>query len=566
MKLRNKIIILAVFIITVFSLMIMFYIIPTVNGIIEDRTIVKLQELVDLPLSEINRQYELAQSGAKTEAEAKKEVAEIISKLRYSEVEYFWINDTEGNMIMHAVKPELNGTSVLDIKDPDGKFIFREFIDIVKSKGSGVVRYQWPKPGKDQPQPKISYVEGFDKWQWIIGTGVYVDDLREIQKNIYLQVIAISTIIILCSFGLIALIVIPLNKTLRQIMHHSSQYKDLDFREGIDLTTKDEFGEIANVFNSIRSGLSILLESMIHSSKELKGVSTSIASDMNVLEQHAGSTLSSTSDISAVIEETNATTLVVSETIDEIKDAVDVVATKAMEGASKASDISHRAVALKADASKSSAEANQIFNGVKGRLEIAIENARQVEKISSLLEGIMNITSQTNLLALNASIEAARAGDAGRGFAVVATEVGKLAVESASLVENIQKTIDFIRAAVFELINDSNEILKFIESNVLKDYEKLITIGDQYNEDAHVFNGIMMELSAVSEEITSSMVAIAESMSDVSKATTQEAESVESILHMTKEVADKTEKAAEVMASNIELINELDRLINRFKI
>lgn len=566
MKLRNKIIILAVFIITVFSLMIMFYIIPTVNGIIEDRTIVKLQELVDLPLSEINRQYELAQSGAKTEAEAKKEVAEIISKLRYSEVEYFWINDTEGNMIMHAVKPELNGTSVLDIKDPDGKFIFREFIDIVKSKGSGIVRYQWPKPGKDQPQPKISYVEGFDKWQWIIGTGVYVDDLREIQKNIYLQVIAISTIIILCSFGLIALIVIPLNKTLRQIMHHSSQYKDLDFREGIDLTTKDEFGEIANVFNSIRSGLSILLESMIHSSKELKGVSTSIASDMNVLEQHAGSTLSSTSDISAVIEETNATTLVVSETIDEIKDAVDVVATKAMEGASKASDISHRAVALKADASKSSAEANQIFNGVKGRLEIAIENARQVEKISSLLEGIMNITSQTNLLALNASIEAARAGDAGRGFAVVATEVGKLAVESASLVENIQKTIDFIRAAVFELINDSNEILKFIESNVLKDYEKLITIGDQYNEDAHVFNGIMMELSAVSEEITSSMVAIAESMSDVSKATTQEAESVESILHMTKEVADKTEKAAEVMASNIELINELDRLINRFKI
>lgn len=243
-----------------------------------------------------------------------------------------------------------------------------------------------------------------------------------------------------------------------------------------------------------------------------------------------------------------------------------VVATKATEGAEKAGDVSSRAIKLKEDATKSSSDAHQIYTDVKTRLESAIVNAQEVGKINSLLDGIKSITSQTNLLALNASIEAARAGDSGRGFSVVATEVGKLADQSSILVDDIQKTINFIQESVNQLIDDSNEILKFIEANVLQDYQKLISIGDQYNEDAHVFNSIMMDLSAVSQEITSSMVSIAESMNEVSKATSQEAESVENILFMTKDVTDKTLKVSAIMKKNIELITELDLLINKFRI
>ncbi len=536
------------------------------NKIIEERTIVKLNELVDLPFSEITRQYDLAKSGAKSEDAAKQDVLSMIKNLRYSEVEYFWVNDYDGLMLMHAAKPDLDNTSVLDLKDPDGKFIFQEFIKIAKEKGEGVLRYQWPKPGKDAPQPKISYVKGFKEWNWIVGTGVYVDDLKEIQRSIYTQVLAITSVIILFSVVLIILIVIPLNKTLRNIILHTDKYKDLDFREAIGITSKDELGDISKAFDSVSSALRTLLESMIKTSQELGTESGIISADMSTLEKQTGSTLNSTSDISAIIEETSATTLIVSETISEIKEAVEVVATKATEGATKAGDVSMRAIRLKEDAQKSSNDAQAIFTGVKHRLENAIENAQQVGKINTLLVGIKAITNQTNLLALNASIEAARAGDAGRGFAVVASEVGKLAVESAGLVDNIQVTINFIQSSVNELIKDSSEILKFIESNVLKDYEKLIAIGDQYNDDAHVFNGIMMELSAVSEEITSAMTSITESMYEVSKATTQEAESVENILHMTKDVTDKTQNVIHILEYNIKLITELDQLINNFKI
>lgn len=565
-KIKNKVIFLAAFIILLFSLLILLYIIPTVNGIIEERTVVKLQELADLPISEIAREQKLVASGAKTLEEAQRDALTVIENLRYSGSEYFWVNNLEGIMVMHPMKPELDNTNVLGIQDPDGKYIFSEFVELARKSGAGTVRYQWPKPGKDMPQPKLSYIVLDKQWGWVVGTGVYVDDLKEIQRNIYFQVLIMSGIIILFSVVLVLFIVVPLNKTLKHIILHTDMYKNLDFTNSININSKDELGDISKAFDSVSKGLKELLGTMITTSEELNSEARQIAGDMDTLENQAGSTLNSTSDISAIIEETSATTAVVSETIGEIRDAVDVVARKATEGAEKAGDVSRRAVTLKEDALKSSREANEIFNGVRGRLQVAIENARKVEQISTLLEGIMSITSQTNLLALNASIEAARAGEAGRGFAVVAAEVGKLADESAGLVENIQKTINFIKSAVNELISDSGEILHFIESNVLKDYDKLITIGDQYNDDAHVFNGIMMDLSAVSEEITSSMVSIAESMEEVSKATSQEAESVENILHMTKDVAAKSERVAQIMQANIQRVENLDALINQFKI
>jgi methyl-accepting chemotaxis protein len=565
-KLRNKIILLALFIILVFSAMIAFYIIPTVSTIIEERTIAKLEQLVDIPYSEIQRQYDSFKSGAKTELEAQTDALAAIEGYRYSEVEYYWVNTSAGLMLMHPVATALNGQIVLDLEDPDGKLFFQEMVNTVKENGEGIVKYQWPKPGEEEPQPKISFVKGFDGWNWIVGTGVYVDDLEAIKRDIYVNVLIISVVIILFSLLLISLIVIPLNKTLRTIISHTDMYKNLDFTEPINLHSKDELGQISNAFDLVSKGLKELLNNMISTSNELTNESGEIVNDMSVLSKSTDSTLSSTSDISAIIEQTTAATHTVTETIDEIKSAIEVVSDKATEGAGRASDVSTRAEQLKKDATESSQSANNIYVDVKSRLESAISNAKEVDKISTLLDGIQNITAQTNLLALNASIEAARAGDAGKGFAVVATEVGKLAEESSTLVENIQNTVDFIRKSVYELINDSGDILKFIEDNVLKDYQKLNDIGDQYSSDAESFNDIMIELSAISEELTSSIESISINMHEVQEATEQEANGVEEILHMTTDITEKTKHVNEIVKTNIAIIKELDQLINQFKI
>ncbi len=565
-KLKNKIISLALFIILVFTALIAVYIIPTVNSIIEDRTMTKLMELTDLPYKEVERQYSLFEAGEKKEEAALTDALEVIRNFRYSESDYFWVNNYDGLMLMHPIASQLENTVVLDLQDPDGKYFFREMVDKVAKDGDGIVRYQWPKPGKDEPQPKISYVKGFDHWQIIVGTGVYVDDLKEIQRDIYTKVIAISLVIIAFSFGLIMLIVIPLNKTLKTIIMHTNQYKDLDFTEEIGITSKDELGEISKAFDKVSVSLRNLLEKMIVTSEELTSDSNKIAQDIKILEEGTDSTLESTTNISAIIEETTAATQTVSETINEIKSAIEVVAEKASEGAEKAGDVNHRAIDLKKDATESTENAQKIYTTVKVRLEGAIENAKEVSKISSLLEGILNITAQTNLLALNASIEAARAGDAGRGFAVVANEVGNLAEESAKMVENIQQTVNFVQGSVNELIKDSTEILTFIETSVLTDYEKLHVISDQYNEDANTFNSIMMELSAISEELTSSIESIAQNMDEVKEATIDESSGVENILTMTTDITNKTRHVNDIIQTNIKLIEELDALINKFKI
>ena len=566
LKLRYKILFLAISIIVVFSAVILLYILPKVNGIIEERTEVKLEQLVDVAMSEIRNQQALVDAGLKTESEGKADALIAIGNYRYSETEYFWVNSLEGTMLNHPISTSLNDTNILNIQDPDGKYFFQEMVDIAKKEGSGVVYYQWPKPGKEEPQPKMSFVEKEDRWGFMVGTGVYIDDLLVIKKQINTTTFFISAIIIVLSLVLVSLIVIPLNKTLMNIIENTERYKAYDFTSDISVESSDELGTIAESFNKVSFGLKELLKSMIETSRELSGDSIEISDSMIVLQDKTGDTLQSTTDISAVIEETSAATQQVAETIIEAKDAITIVAEKASEGASRVSDVSRRADELKQSSIKSSNEAQSVYVDVKQRLESAIENAKKVDRINDLLEDILSITSQTNLLALNASIEAARAGDAGRGFAVVANEVGKLAEQSAQLVVDIKQTVDFIKGSVNTLINDSSDILGFIETKVLLDYKKLIDIGEQYSDDASEFNGIMMELSAISEELTGSMETISTSVSEVRMATEQEADEVSNILVMTEEVTQRTDRVTKILAENIKMIKDLDALISKFKI
>lgn len=565
MKLKYKLTALAAFIIILFSSLILFYILPKTNAIIEDRTISKLSDLVDLSLSEMNLQYQRVQEGKISEKDAKAEALETIEKMRYSGDEYFWINDLKNIMLMHPTKPEINGTDVSGSQDPDGKYIFQEMVAAVKSQGSGIVRYQWPKPGFDEPQPKISYVSEFEPWGWIVGTGIYVDDLVAIQKSIYTQVIIMSSIIIIFSIIIVSLIVIPINKTLRTIVLKTDRYRDFDFSEKINIHTKDEFGEIASAFDKVSDGLSEVLTSMINTSKEISDDSERISESMTHLQGSSGSAVQSTSDISAVIRQTSVATESVSSALDEALEAIEVVAGKATDGAHRVSEINSRASKIKEDSIRSSSSTIEMYGSVKLRIEEAMENAKEVNKINELLESILKITAQTNMLALNASIEAARAGDAGRGFAVVAGEVGKLAEASAKLVENIKTTVDFIQNSVGILINDSSEMLEFIDKTVLNDYKNLGAIGDQYNNDASEFNSIMMELSAISEELSSSMVTIAENVREVQQATEQEANEVQNILEVSEDVAQKSIAVNEILKTNIEMIEELDEIIHKFK-
>ncbi len=140
----------------------------------------ELTTLVETALSIVNSEYSAAQSGQVSVDAAQANVEKQLGRLRYGAGDYFWINDVQRRMVMHPIKPELNGQDLSDFKDASGKAFFLEIVDVAQRFGSGFVSYDWPKPGKDAAQPKLSYVAEFKPWGWVIGTGVYVDDLDEV--------------------------------------------------------------------------------------------------------------------------------------------------------------------------------------------------------------------------------------------------------------------------------------------------------------------------------------------------------------------------------------------------
>jgi methyl-accepting chemotaxis protein len=119
----------------------------------------------------------LEKQGAVTRPQAQAMAKAAVSRLRYGQGEYFWINDFAPVMVMHPIKPELDGKDLGAFKDPNGVLVFRRFAEVARTQGGGFVDYQWPKPGADAPQDKVSYVEAFAPWGWVIGSGVYVDDV-----------------------------------------------------------------------------------------------------------------------------------------------------------------------------------------------------------------------------------------------------------------------------------------------------------------------------------------------------------------------------------------------------
>ncbi len=119
----------------------------------------------------------LETSGALTQAAAQRLAKTVVGELRYGNGDYFWINDMVPVMVMHPVKPEMNGRDLSSYKDPNGMPVFKRFVEVAQAQGAGLVAYQWPKPGSAAPQDKISYVMAFKPWGWVIGSGIYVDNV-----------------------------------------------------------------------------------------------------------------------------------------------------------------------------------------------------------------------------------------------------------------------------------------------------------------------------------------------------------------------------------------------------
>lgn len=232
-------------------LLVFIYLMPTVSNKFVEEKQVSNKQLVEVAVSHIETYIKLAKQGLLSVEEAQKKALSEIKNFRYDKTNYFWINDYDAKMIMHPMKPELDGKILWDEKDPNGVFLFREFAKTAKEQGSGFVNYVWEKPGHKEPQSKISYVHDIKDWGWVVGSGMYIDDIEDEINALYFKSItgvlfALLTALLLGYFFAKYLIK-PIKKLQEAAANVAIGNVDID----IKAESLDEFGNLLNAFSEM---------------------------------------------------------------------------------------------------------------------------------------------------------------------------------------------------------------------------------------------------------------------------------------------------------------------------
>ncbi len=433
------------------------------------------KELVASAMGVIQHTYDQTAAGGLTQQAAKRQALDAVGKLRYGHDDYFFVIDGGCNMVMHPITPDLNGTSVKGKEDPNGKKLFMEMVDVCQKHGSGYVDYMWPRSDSAAPEPKVSYVQGFKEWDWIVGTGIYVNDVDEVQAQIstMMRVIIIGALLIitlaaLLGWALTRAIATPLSELATAAEGIAHGYIDQEIKH----RSRDEIGALAEAFRVLVANLREVVGRVRGATDLVASGSCAVSASAQQLSEGATEQAASIEEISSSMEEMNATVQ---------QNADNALQTKSI--AVKAADDAR--------------EGGQAVRGTVTAMEQIAEKTGVIEEIAR----------QTNMLALNAAIEAARAGDHGRGFAVVAAEVRKLAERSATAA----REIGGMSADSLAVAGTAGSMLGEIVPGVQQTAELVAEINEASNEQTRgvgqitcaiqELDGVIQQNAAAAEEM-----------------------------------------------------------------
>jgi methyl-accepting chemotaxis protein len=423
----------------------------------------------------------LAADGKMTEEEARRTALELLKRTRYEGREYLWVNDLHPRMVMHPTKPELDGKDLTQDADPNGKHLFVEFVKTVKKSGAGFVDYLWPKPGSSVPVPKISYVKLFEPWGWVVGSGLYVDDLHEAARQEGFRILGVAALILLSVGGIVLALGRGISLAIGTVVRAAAEVAGgrLDIR--VEGARRGETGR--------------LLEAIDGMAEKLSGVVSQVGDTAGAIASTAEEARTVSSSLAESAQRQSSG---VDRSREAIQELVVVIQENAEEA--RATDGLAQRAADEAAAGGAAVE----------------ETAKAMRAIAEKISVVSEIAYQTNLLALNSAIEAARAGEHGRGFAVVATEVRRLAERSRSAAEEILRlaagsVTSANRAAgligrTVPSIRETSERVNRIHEASRRQHESVIAIGDAIAQLAEV----AAHQASASEELSAASISLSD--------------------------------------------------------
>ncbi len=474
----------------------------------------KLQNIVESAHSTAKHFYDQAQAGEMLDSEAQALAIETIEWMRYGDNGYLWINDYQPKMIMHPYVKKLEGKDISDFKDPNGKHLFVEFVNTVKAQGAGFVDYVWQKgDDKNYLAPKLSYVKGFPQWDWIIGTGVYIEDVDAAFYG-HLQQTGLAVLVIFIILTILAYFIgRSISRPLNLAVEVANDLADGDTSRDIPIETKDEVGHLLRA-----------MRKMMRSTREATDVAKQIADGKLDIE------IKRRSDKDELMQALKSMSERISEVVSGVKTSAENVATGSQAMNDSSMQMSQGASQQAAAAEEASSSIEEMAANIRQNADnalqtekIAIQAAEQtreggeavketvsaMRKIVEKINIVEEIARQTNLLALNAAIEAARAGEHGKGFAVVAAEVRKLAERSQIAAGEISD----LSASSVGVAEKAGSLLEQIVPDIQKTAELVQEIAaasreqdagsEQINRAIQNLDQIIQQNAAAAEEMAS---------------------------------------------------------------
>ncbi|MEO1093172.1 MAG: cache domain-containing protein [Pseudomonadota bacterium] len=518
--------------------------VPAVSTIhetaLEDRRIM-LHDLVTSAVGTVQDLYDAAARGELSEAEAKRLAASALRSIRYNDAnDYFFVYEGDGTNVVLGVKPELEGQNLISLADPNGVRLVAELIDVAQ-RGGGFVAYHWERDG--ELTPKVSYADWFAPWGWMIGTGLYVDDVDALAQTQAWSLgtsVAVGALVVV---AVVALVTLSVTRPLNRLTSTMLAVADGRTETAVDVRGGGELGALAKALETFR----LLAIDNARVAAERRKLRVDLADRID----------SQVNDLARQLQGAVAKAKADAGSLEGVSSQAEAMTATVATSTATTSEMTHAVAGAVAELSASSSEISaqlsgsaELVNAAVGEAEAAGQQVGSLQQaasdVAAVVELISAIAEQTNLLALNATIEAARAGDAGRGFAVVASEVKALAGQTGQATKKIGDSIGLMQDATEGTVHRIDQVGESIRSIAGSSSAIATAVEEQ--------SAATREISGNVERSAQAVGAVTDLMDDLQ----QSGRRIGDVSHSIAAVADDLERQTETLTSAVaSLVTEI---------